>query len=124
MTDDVRAIDDAEALKVWSELSELDPKLRGDTYVTEDGSKSVELRCLWKWAQLESEQQKLKLTTAKGRLEQKPQTRARTQGQGDANTLLTLSRRSYGPTVLYIYIYTTAAMLNTRSSWMAEGVCT
>eukprot|EP00971_Amphidinium_carterae_P063958 1266085-Amphidinium_carterae.1 len=30
MTDDVRVIDDAEALKVWSELSELDPKIRGD----------------------------------------------------------------------------------------------
>eukprot|EP00971_Amphidinium_carterae_P114787 2273746-Amphidinium_carterae.1 len=38
MTDDVRAIDDAEALKVWSEMSELDPKIRGDTYVSEDGS--------------------------------------------------------------------------------------
>eukprot|EP00971_Amphidinium_carterae_P092089 1823591-Amphidinium_carterae.1 len=35
---DMRAIDDAEALKVWSELSELDPKIRGDTYVTEDRS--------------------------------------------------------------------------------------
>eukprot|EP00971_Amphidinium_carterae_P257668 5114734-Amphidinium_carterae.1 len=35
---DVREIDDAEALKVWSELSELDPKIRGDTYVAEDGS--------------------------------------------------------------------------------------
>eukprot|EP00971_Amphidinium_carterae_P241626 4797899-Amphidinium_carterae.1 len=37
MTNDVRAIDDAEALKVWSELSGLDPKIRGDTYVSEDG---------------------------------------------------------------------------------------
>eukprot|EP00971_Amphidinium_carterae_P231908 4602432-Amphidinium_carterae.1 len=36
--DDMREIDDSEALKVWSELSELDPKIRGDTYVTEDGS--------------------------------------------------------------------------------------
>eukprot|EP00971_Amphidinium_carterae_P207781 4122916-Amphidinium_carterae.1 len=36
--DDMRAIDDAEALKVWWELSELDPKIKGDTYVTEDGS--------------------------------------------------------------------------------------
>eukprot|EP00971_Amphidinium_carterae_P094793 1875852-Amphidinium_carterae.1 len=36
--DDMRAIDDAEALKVWSELSDLDPKIRGETYVTEDGS--------------------------------------------------------------------------------------
>eukprot|EP00971_Amphidinium_carterae_P275651 5469456-Amphidinium_carterae.1 len=36
--DDMRAIDDAEALKVWSELSELDPKIKGDTCVTEDGS--------------------------------------------------------------------------------------
>eukprot|EP00971_Amphidinium_carterae_P187714 3725777-Amphidinium_carterae.1 len=35
---DMRAIDEAEALKVWSELSELDPRMRGDTYVTEDGS--------------------------------------------------------------------------------------
>eukprot|EP00971_Amphidinium_carterae_P246496 4895903-Amphidinium_carterae.1 len=35
---DMRAIDDAEALKVWSELSELDPKIRGDTYVSEDRS--------------------------------------------------------------------------------------
>eukprot|EP00971_Amphidinium_carterae_P247517 4914762-Amphidinium_carterae.1 len=35
---DVREIDDAEALKVWSELSELDPKVKGDTYLTEDGS--------------------------------------------------------------------------------------
>eukprot|EP00971_Amphidinium_carterae_P016073 316646-Amphidinium_carterae.1 len=34
---DVRAIDDAEALRVWSELSELDPKIRGDTYA-DDGS--------------------------------------------------------------------------------------
>eukprot|EP00971_Amphidinium_carterae_P095616 1891938-Amphidinium_carterae.1 len=34
----MREIDDAEALKVWSELSELDPKIKGDTYVTEDGS--------------------------------------------------------------------------------------
>eukprot|EP00971_Amphidinium_carterae_P075770 1497165-Amphidinium_carterae.1 len=38
MRDDVREIDDAEALRVWSELSELDPRARGDTYVTEDGS--------------------------------------------------------------------------------------
>eukprot|EP00971_Amphidinium_carterae_P069941 1383986-Amphidinium_carterae.1 len=38
MRDDMCAIDDAEALRVWSELSELDPKIRGDTYVTEDGS--------------------------------------------------------------------------------------
>eukprot|EP00971_Amphidinium_carterae_P351081 6491901-Amphidinium_carterae.1 len=37
MGDDVRAIDDAEALRVWSELSKLDPNLRGDTYVSEDG---------------------------------------------------------------------------------------
>eukprot|EP00971_Amphidinium_carterae_P051914 1022069-Amphidinium_carterae.3 len=37
MGDDVRAIDDAEALRVWSELSELDPNLRGDAYVSEDG---------------------------------------------------------------------------------------
>eukprot|EP00971_Amphidinium_carterae_P202128 4010493-Amphidinium_carterae.1 len=37
MGDDVRAIHDAEALRVWSELSELDPSLRGDTYVSEDG---------------------------------------------------------------------------------------
>eukprot|EP00971_Amphidinium_carterae_P039882 782766-Amphidinium_carterae.2 len=37
MGDDVRAIDDAEALRVWSELSDLDPNLRGDTYVSEDG---------------------------------------------------------------------------------------
>eukprot|EP00971_Amphidinium_carterae_P080756 1597642-Amphidinium_carterae.1 len=36
--DDTRAIDDAEVLRVWSELSELDPKIKGDTYVTEDGS--------------------------------------------------------------------------------------
>eukprot|EP00971_Amphidinium_carterae_P189880 3769166-Amphidinium_carterae.1 len=35
---DMREIDNAEALKVWSELSELDPKIRGDTYVTEDRS--------------------------------------------------------------------------------------
>eukprot|EP00971_Amphidinium_carterae_P092332 1828135-Amphidinium_carterae.1 len=35
---DMCAIDDAEALKVWLELSELDPRIRGDTYVTEDGS--------------------------------------------------------------------------------------
>eukprot|EP00971_Amphidinium_carterae_P079175 1566528-Amphidinium_carterae.1 len=35
--DDMRAIDDAEALKVWSELSELDPRIKGDTYLTEDG---------------------------------------------------------------------------------------
>eukprot|EP00971_Amphidinium_carterae_P147964 2932976-Amphidinium_carterae.1 len=34
----MREIDDAEALKVWSELSELEPKIKGDTYVTEDGS--------------------------------------------------------------------------------------
>eukprot|EP00971_Amphidinium_carterae_P195792 3885222-Amphidinium_carterae.1 len=38
MKDDMREIDDAEALRVWSELSELDPRARGDTYVTEDGS--------------------------------------------------------------------------------------
>eukprot|EP00971_Amphidinium_carterae_P318443 6329501-Amphidinium_carterae.1 len=38
MGDDVRAIDDGEALRVWSELSELDPKIRGDKYVSEDGS--------------------------------------------------------------------------------------
>eukprot|EP00971_Amphidinium_carterae_P350862 6491778-Amphidinium_carterae.3 len=37
MGDDARAIDDAEALRVWSELSELDPNLRGGTYVSEDG---------------------------------------------------------------------------------------
>eukprot|EP00971_Amphidinium_carterae_P037502 737472-Amphidinium_carterae.1 len=36
-TSDMRAIDDSEALKVWSELSKLDPKIPGDTYVTEDG---------------------------------------------------------------------------------------
>eukprot|EP00971_Amphidinium_carterae_P148913 2952308-Amphidinium_carterae.1 len=36
---DMREIDNSEAaLKVWSELSELDPKIRGDMYVTEDGS--------------------------------------------------------------------------------------
>eukprot|EP00971_Amphidinium_carterae_P245346 4872316-Amphidinium_carterae.1 len=35
---DMREIDNAEALKVWSELSELDPKIRGYTYLTEDGS--------------------------------------------------------------------------------------
>eukprot|EP00971_Amphidinium_carterae_P029198 574775-Amphidinium_carterae.1 len=95
MTDDVRAIDDAEALTVWSELSELDPKLRGDTYVTEDAAQDGsqwnfgdlvdDLRVMREraqrsaasgdgWAQLESEQQKLKLTTARGRLEQQPQT--------------------------------------------------
>eukprot|EP00971_Amphidinium_carterae_P006505 128171-Amphidinium_carterae.1 len=34
MTDDVRPIDDAEALKVWSELSELDPKLRVTWWMT------------------------------------------------------------------------------------------
>eukprot|EP00971_Amphidinium_carterae_P197411 3918158-Amphidinium_carterae.1 len=35
---DMREIDDAEALKVWFELTELDPKIKGDTYFTEDGS--------------------------------------------------------------------------------------
>eukprot|EP00971_Amphidinium_carterae_P173249 3434834-Amphidinium_carterae.1 len=34
--DHMRAIDDAEALKVCLELSDLDPKIRGETYVTED----------------------------------------------------------------------------------------
>eukprot|EP00971_Amphidinium_carterae_P269836 5353158-Amphidinium_carterae.1 len=29
-TDDMRAIDDPEAQKVWSELSDLDPKIRGE----------------------------------------------------------------------------------------------
>eukprot|EP00971_Amphidinium_carterae_P001125 22129-Amphidinium_carterae.1 len=38
MTDDVRPLDDAEALRVWSELSELDQNLKGDTYISEDGT--------------------------------------------------------------------------------------
>eukprot|EP00971_Amphidinium_carterae_P315897 6279403-Amphidinium_carterae.1 len=40
----MREIDDAEALKAWSELSELDPKIKGDTYLTQDGS-----QCLTQW---------------------------------------------------------------------------
>eukprot|EP00971_Amphidinium_carterae_P290871 5776140-Amphidinium_carterae.1 len=35
---DMREIDNAEALRVWSELSELDPRIRGEQYVTDDGS--------------------------------------------------------------------------------------
>eukprot|EP00971_Amphidinium_carterae_P227682 4516079-Amphidinium_carterae.1 len=45
---DMRAIDDAEALRVRSELSELDPKIRGDTYkyMCHGRWKSVELQRL------------------------------------------------------------------------------
>eukprot|EP00971_Amphidinium_carterae_P189371 3758913-Amphidinium_carterae.1 len=38
MTCRMRTIGDAEALRVRSELSELDPRVKGDAYVTEDGS--------------------------------------------------------------------------------------
>eukprot|EP00971_Amphidinium_carterae_P245753 4880686-Amphidinium_carterae.2 len=40
-----------------------------------EGGQSEEVPIVWKWARLESEQQRLQQTTARERLEQKPQTR-------------------------------------------------
>eukprot|EP00971_Amphidinium_carterae_P301637 5992850-Amphidinium_carterae.1 len=75
MGDDMRAIDDAEALRVWSELSELDPKIRGDTYVSEDGSQ-------WNFSDLVDDLRVMRERRQKSREEEREAGRGAASGGG------------------------------------------